>query len=403
MIPLRSIDKIFPTTINPQEKPEEDSNVISPKISETLDELLMKAREILLDLNHSEEEILLEQLEKSEVISELFNLLLWKNSPFLVTIYNKDWQIIFANNKFTEETQYTKDEIEKYKLEWQNISSLFYNFSPEQLQKVNTLLNTLEKEKIWYKNMALTLLNKDKEKKYILWNSIPYKGGSIRLWFSLDQYIKLFKHNPQKLEEFKKLISLDSFELKNEDKIYVNPQNTTVPWKLDISTETSLIIKEIQSNIKKHVKWQNKKTIDRLFGLPESNTLWLVWDMANILDTMMTNTALPIIIYTQAWKVAYCNESFEKITWYSFLELKNYNQEQIMNLLYKWKELENVKKSLNWLGLNEQEYKKIFELTNKSWEEKKIIWNTTSLLWWRFSIWVESTEIFNKMQEIIRK
>ncbi|EKD66106.1 MAG: diguanylate cyclase [uncultured bacterium (gcode 4)] len=88
---------------------------------------------------------------------------------------------------------------------------------------------------------------------------------------------------------------------------------------------------------------------------------------------------IPFSSYNSKWKPVIWNEKMEQETWYTFKEVLDYYNEkwEIMSLLYKWEELERVKKYLKKVEDEGIWYSRVaFTMTTKSWELKTFLWTT---------------------------
>lgn len=88
---------------------------------------------------------------------------------------------------------------------------------------------------------------------------------------------------------------------------------------------------------------------------------------------------IPFASYNSKWKPVIWNEKMEQETWYTLKEVLEYYNEhwEIMSLLYKWEELERVKRYLKKVKDEGIWYSKVaFTMTTKSWELKTFLWTT---------------------------
>lgn len=105
---------------------------------------------------------------------------------------------------------------------------------------------------------------------------------------------------------------------------------------------------------------------------------WKLQKFENFSEFIEENP-LPVVRYNKNWKPILWNKKMEEETWYSYDEVLLYYEknQEIMTLLYKWENLQKVKKYLKQIEKTWIWYKNIaFTMTTKYWEEKTFLWTT---------------------------
>ncbi len=96
-------------------------------------------------------------------------------------------------------------------------------------------------------------------------------------------------------------------------------------------------------------------------------------------NSFIDENPLPIVAYNKDWKPTLRNKKMEEETWYTYKEILEYYEKywEVMNLLYKWENLEKVIQYLTKIKETWEWYKNIaFRMNTKSWEEKTFLWTT---------------------------
>lgn len=133
-----------------------------------------------------------------------FNELTWKkyskwilqDLPVPIATYNKYWMPTLWNTKLEEESGYLEEEvIAYYKKNWE-VMTLLYKW--EELERVRQYLSKIEKDWVWYSDVAFTMTTKSWKLKTFLWTTRPNWQG----W--TNRYAKHLKSKEEIEEELAK-------------------------------------------------------------------------------------------------------------------------------------------------------------------------------------------------------
>ncbi|MDD2487101.1 MAG: diguanylate cyclase [Candidatus Gracilibacteria bacterium] len=113
----------------------------------------------------------IENKNQNEFLNEII-----KNSISAIVAYDSDGNLIRWNRKMEEITGYSFNEVKD--LNGDEIMRLLYK--GDEYERVMNYLNELELTGRGYTNVPFTLTRKDGSKRIVLWNTIPFKGGTIR-------------------------------------------------------------------------------------------------------------------------------------------------------------------------------------------------------------------------------
>ena len=260
---------------------------------------------------------------------------LWneKISNNSIEVQNRTIQILQSENK--DFSKILDEKLNQFNIDNQTKQEIKDVFNDENFKK--ELFSILKKEKTWViESIVLALI----------------------LWFL---YGYAYFETVKRVKKDAMPIAVWSFAIFSLTSWWMVLINWFVPWSL-VYFESFLLAWYV---VYLHLK--NKKE-------------WKIQKFENFSEFIEENP-LPVVRYNKEWKPILWNKRMEEETWYSYEEILEYYEKhwEVMRLLYKWKNLEKVKKYLDKIAKTWVLYKNIaFTMTTKYWEEKTFLWTTMS-------------------------
>lgn len=140
-----------------------------------------------------------------------------------------------------------------------------------------------------------------------------------------------------------------------------------------------------------------EKTIDEVEGTVTKTTNAILDPSSDpgLYEALVMNSIAPTVAYDKDGKLIVWNRSMEELTEYTFDEVRWLTSDEIMKLLYKWDDYEEVVHSLGELHRTWVWYKKkLFTMTTKSGKKKIVRWNTFPYAWGTGRSWEDLTEYY---------
>lgn len=169
--------------------------------------------------------------------------------------------------------------------------------------------------------------------------------------------------------------------------------NWFIPWSIVYAESFVLAFTAVWLHLYNRSVWNQYQKEDNLKKLRDAMDL----------------SPFPISKYRDDWYPEIWNKKMVEETWYTYEEVIKYWEEkwEIMTLLYKWENLEKVKRYLQSLSDTWKWYDWVaFTMTTKSGEEKTFLWTTNPYEWWtlRFArVLTDVDEIRKKLKETEEK
>lgn len=273
--------------------------------------------------------------------------------------------LLWATQVFHNELNETFNEL-KYSVNNIINQNFQTNFNESQKEEIQKIFDKVSLELPW-KNIESEEFRKKLYDEIRAYDSLNWTKllQSILLWF-LYAFAYMKTINRVK-KDFMKIDvqSFSTFSLTSWAMVLVN---WFIPWSLVYAESFLLAWWAVYLHLKNVVndKHNNNDSLNEALNL----------------------NPIPTSRYDETWRPIVWNKALENETWYSLNEVLDYHERhgEIMTLLYKWENLEKVKKYLSLLNETWEWYENVaFTMTTKTWEEKTFLWNTQPdpiIKWW---------------------
>lgn len=264
--------------------------------------------------------------------------------------------LLWATQVFNNQINATFDEV-KYSANRVINQYTSFNFNESESQEIQKIFHKVQKE-FWETNIED---EKFREKLYHEIKNYDKLNGtkllqSLLLWFLY--FFAYMKTINRVKDDFMKIDvqSFTTFSLTSWAMVFVN---WLVPWSLVYAESFFLAWWAVLLHFRNYREWKTQEN--------------------KFFNSFIDENPLPIVAYNKNWKPTLWNKKMEEETWYSYSEILEYHTKngEVMNLLYKWENLQKVIQYLTKIKETWEWYKNIaFKMNTKSWEEKTFLWTT---------------------------